>query len=221
MKRKVGSLSAFLRLGPAIRRAAPHLPPAELVALCETAARLRFYDAELFEHAFVFLVAHVRARRLSAEQITSVAASLVELNACNAGVFSAAAAALLPEVGKLPKQMRLQWLKLLAAAGHEGRDDAFELALRTAPLPGGVDPGASDDFSLCWDFVRGGCPRGSSCRWKHPPKRRIDPSLWQALGVEALGHRLLLAKGSEGYRVDGEMVKGLEIRSYSEVSCDI
>ncbi|CAJ1438216.1 unnamed protein product [Effrenium voratum] len=66
---------------------------------------------------------------------------------------------------------RLQWLKLLAAAGRSEEDEDFEVRLRTDPLPGGVDVSASDDFMVCWDFVRtGNCPRGSSCRWNHPSK---------------------------------------------------
>lgn len=167
--RDIASFSEFLRLSPLILLRAPELPVHELAALCETAARLKFFDKELFEPIFDILIAKIG--QLSVEQITAVAVSIIDLNAYSPPVFSAAASALAPVVGKLSNPQRLQWLKLLAAAGH--CDEEFEVALRTTPLPGGQDVNAHDDFMICWDLVRNGhCPRGATCRWAHPAKER-------------------------------------------------
>eukprot|EP00931_Biecheleriopsis_adriatica_P121042 TRINITY_DN96120_c0_g1_i1.p1 TRINITY_DN96120_c0_g1~~TRINITY_DN96120_c0_g1_i1.p1 ORF type:complete len:287 (-),score=59.02 TRINITY_DN96120_c0_g1_i1:30-890(-) len=170
--RDIETFSEFLRLSPAIQDAAMKFSADELTALCETAARLKFFDGELFEGVFVHLRCRIRWGQFDIHQVTSVCAALVDLNATDPEVFRDVTQWLLPRVGTMSKAMRLQWLKLMAAVGHRhDEDEDFEIALRTTPLPGGIDVSASDDFMVCWDFVRtGGCPRGADCRWKHPAR---------------------------------------------------
>eukprot|EP00927_Polykrikos_kofoidii_P072313 TRINITY_DN68446_c0_g1_i1.p1 TRINITY_DN68446_c0_g1~~TRINITY_DN68446_c0_g1_i1.p1 ORF type:complete len:324 (+),score=54.43 TRINITY_DN68446_c0_g1_i1:81-1052(+) len=167
----VETFGEFVRVTPAIMRAAATLPAAELAALCQTAARLKYFDTDLFGEVFKHVEARLRSAEFDILQVTAVVAALVELNAYNAGVFSAAATSLLPRISDLSKAQRLQWIKLFAAVGHTG-DEAFAEALRFAPLPGGEDGGLDDEFFLCWEWVRGGfCPRGKRCRWAHPPRK--------------------------------------------------
>lgn len=171
---EVRTFSEFLRFGPTLKAEAAQMSVEELTATCETAARLKFFDGELFDRVFMHIREKMSSGHFSVEQITTVAASLVDLNAYKSDIFSAAARILLPLVGQLSKAMRLHWLKLLAAAKHTN-DESFEIALRTTPLPGGVDVTTSADFFLCWDFVRNGaCPRGASCKWLHPKKITVD-----------------------------------------------
>lgn len=151
-----------------LRRCAPQLGSEELTALCQSAARLRFFDGELFQALKDRIRAALRNGELDVGQMTAVATALLELNAYDPAVFGAAAAALLPQIKNLSKGQRLEWIRLLAAAGHKG-DDAFQEELRMAPLPMGE---ATDQFFLCWEFVNSGgfCPRGAACRWSHPKK---------------------------------------------------
>lgn len=170
--REIGTFSEFVRFTPAIKKAVAEFPAAELVALCKTAARLKYFDGDLFETVFHHLILRLRALEFDATQITSMAADLVDLNAYNANFFSAAASCLLPKVSEMPKEQRLQWIKLLASANHNG-DDAFVEKLRTAPLLPGEEGSAEYDFNLCWQFINGGfCPRGNSCKWFHPAKKK-------------------------------------------------
>eukprot|EP00747_Dinoflagellata_sp_TGD_P028079 gnl/TRDRNA2_/TRDRNA2_133023_c0_seq3.p1 gnl/TRDRNA2_/TRDRNA2_133023_c0~~gnl/TRDRNA2_/TRDRNA2_133023_c0_seq3.p1 ORF type:complete len:196 (-),score=40.51 gnl/TRDRNA2_/TRDRNA2_133023_c0_seq3:67-654(-) len=150
--RDISSFGHFLQLTPALRNAAAELTAQQLTELCEAAARIKFFDGELFD-------------------VTLVVASLVDLNACDSSIFSAAAPAIMPHISTMSKAQRLQWLKLLAAAKHPC-DEEFEVALRTTALPEGEgELSAHEAFMLCWDYVKtGGCPRGSGCRWNHPKK---------------------------------------------------
>lgn len=166
----IETFTEFLRMTPALKKTCDGLPAAELVALCETAARVKYFDGDLFKDVFKQLCARFSKNAFDFIQATAVIAALVELNACDAHVFGAAKDALLPRVGEMPKALRLQWLKLLVAAGH-AYDGPFEEALRMAPLLPGED-GAVDDFMMCWEYVKGGfCPRGSKCKWFHPPPK--------------------------------------------------
>lgn len=188
--REVKTFSEFLRLGPVLKTAAPNLSVDELVGLCETAARLKFFDGDLFDEVFVHLKRSIQSRKLSIQQITSVASSLVDLNAYNASIFAAAAKELTPLIKGMSKEQRLQWIKLLSSAGHRD-DESFEMALRTAPLPGGDDAAAADGFMLCWEFMRGGCPRGNSCRWTHPGAKKNEKTGIEILMKEANTERIL------------------------------
>lgn len=168
--RDIQTFSEFLRLSPAIQEASMKMSADELTALCETAARLKFFDGELFEAVFVHIRCRIRWGQFDVHQVTAVAQHLVDLNATDPEVFRDMTQWLQHRVSTMSKAQRLQWLKLLAAAGNRNdEDEDFEEKLRTQPLPGGVDISSSDDFMVCWDFVRtGSCPRGPSCRWNHP-----------------------------------------------------
>lgn len=172
--RDIETFSEFLRLSPAIRDSCMRFSAEELTALCETAARLKFFDLELFDTVFVHLRCRIRWGQFSIDMVTSVANALIDLNACDQEVFGDLTAWLKTRVEQMSKAQRLHWLKLLAAARRADADsDEEELqnALRTTPLPGGVDASGTDDFNMCFEFVRFGfCPRGSCCRWVHPGK---------------------------------------------------
>lgn len=169
----IQTFSEFLRAGPELKRRCSTMPVAELVALCETAVRLRFYDPDLFGDVCVQLCVRLRAGALTVLQTTDAVASLAELNSFDTRVLRAAGAFLSKRITEMTKAQRLLWLKLLAAAGPDAQDEAFTEALRMAPLPMGEASAADDDFFLCWEFVRGGhCPRGAKCRWVHPEKKK-------------------------------------------------
>eukprot|EP00747_Dinoflagellata_sp_TGD_P028078 gnl/TRDRNA2_/TRDRNA2_133023_c0_seq2.p1 gnl/TRDRNA2_/TRDRNA2_133023_c0~~gnl/TRDRNA2_/TRDRNA2_133023_c0_seq2.p1 ORF type:complete len:215 (-),score=46.28 gnl/TRDRNA2_/TRDRNA2_133023_c0_seq2:67-711(-) len=169
--RDISSFGHFLQLTPALRNAAAELTAQQLTELCEAAARIKFFDGELFDDVFVNIRKRLRKAEFNVAQVTLVVASLVDLNACDSSIFSAAAPAIMPHISTMSKAQRLQWLKLLAAAKHPC-DEEFEVALRTTALPEGEgELSAHEAFMLCWDYVKtGGCPRGSGCRWNHPKK---------------------------------------------------
>lgn len=60
--RDIQTFSEFLRLSPAIQEASMKMSADELTALCETAARLKFFDGELFEAVFVHIRCRIRPR---------------------------------------------------------------------------------------------------------------------------------------------------------------
>lgn len=167
--KEIRTFSEFVRLTAGIKKAVADFPADELVALCETAARLKYFDGDLFEAVFRHIILRMRASEFDATQTTLIAVYLADLNAYNARLFSVAASILLPNVGKMPKAQRLQWIDLLVSVGHRG-DDAFVEALRLAPLLPGET--AADDLNMCWQFMNGGfCPRGTKCKWTHPAKK--------------------------------------------------
>ncbi|CAE7428015.1 Gamt, partial [Symbiodinium pilosum] len=141
--RDIQTFSEFLRLSPAIQEASMKMSAEELTALCETAARLKFFDGELFEAVFVHIRCRIRWGQFDLHQVTAVAQHLVDLNAIDQDVFRDVTQWLLPRVGSMSKAMRLQWLKLMAAIGQKTdrseEDEDFEDKLRTHPLPGGID----------------------------------------------------------------------------------
>eukprot|EP00434_Breviolum_minutum_P009748 symbB.v1.2.008581.t1/scaffold523.1/size192511/3 len=75
--RDIQTFSEFLRLSPAIQEASMKMSADELTALCETAARLKFFDGELFEAVFVHIRCRIRWGQFDIHQVTAVAQHLV------------------------------------------------------------------------------------------------------------------------------------------------
>merc|ERR1712217_279198 len=96
------------------------MPAKELTALCETAARLKYLDNDLFSEAYKQIANRIRAGEFDSAQITSVATAMVDLNAYDAAVFSAAARFMVTRVNTLSKEQRLHWVKLIQSSGHKG-----------------------------------------------------------------------------------------------------
>jgi len=168
----VETFGEFVRLTPALKSAVPDLAPAELTALCETAARLRHFDADLFSDVFKQLSVRIKARELDTNQVTAVATALVELNAYDAGVFRASAALMVQYVPAMPEDERLHWLKLLAATSHQG-DATFIAVLKSTPLPSDAGPeGDAPQSRVCYEWMGSGfCPRGNRCQFAHTKER--------------------------------------------------
>merc|ERR1712039_596693 len=170
--RQVKTWSEFLRLSPAFREAAELYTADELTGLFETAARVKFFDRDIFEHIFDLTTKRTKSRDFNFEQLKIIMNSLVDLNAYHRGLFEAVASQLRQEVGTMTKEQRLQWLtivagaKSLAGADNSKEVEAFEDKLRNAPLPEG-EPG-TEGTKICFDFMKNGsCPRGKECKWAH------------------------------------------------------
>eukprot|EP00928_Gymnodinium_smaydae_P044104 TRINITY_DN29443_c0_g1_i1.p2 TRINITY_DN29443_c0_g1~~TRINITY_DN29443_c0_g1_i1.p2 ORF type:complete len:280 (-),score=85.16 TRINITY_DN29443_c0_g1_i1:90-929(-) len=174
----VGSLAEFLRLVPAVRAALPELSSSELLALCETSARLRFFDGELFGDVFGFLRTRVRSGAFDCSELTALVRALAALNALDRGVLAAAIDVLRPRVCELSKDQRLRWLDLLASVEGSAADAAagsLVQALRFAELRP-EDVPEMTAFEVCWDFEKGFCSRGANCPWKHNKKEKEKES---------------------------------------------
>eukprot|EP00746_Dinoflagellata_sp_MGD_P148618 gnl/MRDRNA2_/MRDRNA2_80810_c0_seq1.p1 gnl/MRDRNA2_/MRDRNA2_80810_c0~~gnl/MRDRNA2_/MRDRNA2_80810_c0_seq1.p1 ORF type:complete len:283 (-),score=61.54 gnl/MRDRNA2_/MRDRNA2_80810_c0_seq1:35-883(-) len=165
---EITTLAGFLRASKSIRKAVPSMSTDELVLLCETASRLKYYDGDLFAEVYSQLKIRIDSKMLTAAQVTAVASALLDLNAYNVDVFTSACEFLMPQISGLGKENRLKWVDMLTAAKHKGAH-AFMEALRTAPLaPGEETIGNGLPFEICWDYANGGfCKRGTSCPWKH------------------------------------------------------
>eukprot|EP00746_Dinoflagellata_sp_MGD_P148621 gnl/MRDRNA2_/MRDRNA2_80810_c0_seq5.p1 gnl/MRDRNA2_/MRDRNA2_80810_c0~~gnl/MRDRNA2_/MRDRNA2_80810_c0_seq5.p1 ORF type:complete len:276 (-),score=63.29 gnl/MRDRNA2_/MRDRNA2_80810_c0_seq5:35-862(-) len=165
---EITTLSEFLRASKSIQKAVPSISTVELVLLCETASRLKYYDGDLFAEVYSQLKIRIDSKMLTAAQVTAVASALLDLNAYNVDVFTSACEFLMPQISGLGKENRLKWVDMLTAAKHKGAH-AFMEALRTAPLaPGEETIGNGLPFEICWDYANGGfCKRGTSCPWKH------------------------------------------------------
>ena len=140
--RDIQTFSEFLRLSPAIQEASMKMSADELTALCETAARLKFFDGELFEAVFVHIRCRIRWGQFDIHQVTAVAQHLVDLNATDREVFRDMTQWLQHRIASMSKAQRLQWLKLLAAAGiRNDEEEDFEEKLRAfdeeTPTPPG------------------------------------------------------------------------------------
>lgn len=169
--RSIETFPEFVRLTPALKRAIPAMGAEQLTALCETAVRVRHFDADLFAEVFRRLCVKIRANELDIEQVTAVATALVDLNAYDMGVFKAAAAFLMQQmqINALSKDHRLHWLKLLASSGHQG-DEALVAMLRSSPLPGAEAQEAKR--LVCYEWMGSGfCPRGNRCTFAHSKER--------------------------------------------------
>lgn len=175
----VQTFSHFMRMAARLRRAAASMTPEHFVTLCQVACRVKYFDGELFEAVFEHLVPKIVDQALSPSQLTEVVASLLELNACDLKVMTAAAAALMSRIDGLDKALRLRWLTLLAEA-KAPHCDALLTALRSVPAEDTSPPSAPSGRLPCRHHARGLCTLGKSCTFSHesghmpaPPSNRI------------------------------------------------
>jgi len=129
----VWSFSQMVRLAPQLHSKAPRMQASELAALCEAAARVKFFDAALFEVVTQALRKNLdrpNAGGLGAEELTTVVAGLADLNVYDKDLFSKAARALAAggAAERLDAGRRRQLLESFRAVKHKG-DEAFLEAL--------------------------------------------------------------------------------------------
>mmetsp|Transcript_106575 Transcript_106575/g.311545 ORF Transcript_106575/g.311545 Transcript_106575/m.311545 type:complete len:141 (-) Transcript_106575:105-527(-) len=123
------------------------------------------------------------------EQLSGIVASLKDLNAYDAGVFHAAARAVMPQISSMTREQRLLWIELYETVRHQG-DSAFLVCLRTRP---GLEPEqpkdvASDGRTPCRHFIKGYCWMGKACMFSHEPGLKL-PALSSTVMLNHLQSR--------------------------------
>eukprot|EP00927_Polykrikos_kofoidii_P003580 TRINITY_DN11435_c0_g1_i1.p1 TRINITY_DN11435_c0_g1~~TRINITY_DN11435_c0_g1_i1.p1 ORF type:complete len:514 (-),score=92.76 TRINITY_DN11435_c0_g1_i1:72-1403(-) len=164
---EVRTFGEFVRFAPVLMRAVDCLETAQLAAVCSTAVRLKYFDADLFRVVYKALVRKFVANEVDGKTATDIAQHLADLNAYDDRVFSAAIASLEPRIQHLSKEQRLRWLTILEQVGHRG-SPAFVEALRLAPLVEDMPVAATVSGKIqCRHFAKGFCVLGRSCTFAH------------------------------------------------------
>mmetsp|Transcript_98151 Transcript_98151/g.256324 ORF Transcript_98151/g.256324 Transcript_98151/m.256324 type:complete len:476 (+) Transcript_98151:80-1507(+) len=165
--RELQTFAGFVRLTESLVSRASSMASDHFVELCRAAARVKYFDGDLFGEVFKHLVPKIKAQELALAQLADIVQSLVDLNACDAAVTSATAAVLIPRVGDLDKVQRLRWLDLL----KDLKGPQFEVlasALKTAPCVEDDKQNMSTSGKIaCRHYARGFCAMGKNCTFAH------------------------------------------------------
>jgi len=166
--RGVETFGEFMRICESIRQAIGSMSAENLVELCKTAARVKFYDGDLFDEVFTHLIPKTKSQELSPSQLADILQCLIDLNACDPGFVAAAVASLTPKMGELDKAMRLRWMSLLGDLKSPSCE-AFLVALRTAPVleESNAAQSSTSGRIACRHFARGFCATGKNCVFSH------------------------------------------------------
>mmetsp|Transcript_33929 Transcript_33929/g.104337 ORF Transcript_33929/g.104337 Transcript_33929/m.104337 type:complete len:182 (-) Transcript_33929:340-885(-) len=170
----------------------------DLVSLCLTASRVRYFDADFVQEMWRAFRKRIQDGAFTIEQLTDIISAFRELNAYDAGLFHAAAQAAAPQIPNMSREQRLLWIELYDAVSHQG-DGAFMARMRTMPGLEREQPKdvGSDGRIPCRHFIKGYCWLGKSCSFSHEPGLRLPP---QATTVMLNG---LQARQSDTYRAVG------------------
>lgn len=164
---EVQTFAAFVRITPALTRDVANLSADQLAALCATAARLRYFDGDLFREVYKALVRHFAGGEVDSRAATDIAQHLADLNAYDEQVFSAAIASMAPRIEQLHKELRLRWLSILEQVRHTS-SPSFVEALRSAPVLEDIPVTISSGGRMpCRHYSRGFCSLGRGCTFSH------------------------------------------------------
>jgi len=127
----VRAFSDMLRLAPELQIRAPRMAPRELVAAVAAAARVRFYDAEVFQRGLLPAARRQlqsnRCSSLHADQAVDLICGLAELNVYDEAIFSRVVEVFAERKQDLEDPTRQG--RLLAAfkkMGHQGDKDFLD-----------------------------------------------------------------------------------------------
>jgi len=133
LQTRVAEVRAFadmVRLAPDLRRRAPRMLPSELAAAVMAAARVRFYDAEVFDGALIPAVRrhlHRSASSFSADDAVDLLTGLADLNAYDRAIFSKVVEAFAEKEQELEDATRCgRLLSAFRAVGHKDDKDFME-----------------------------------------------------------------------------------------------
>lgn len=171
----------FVRATPALRQEVRNISVEQLVALCATAVRLKYFDGDLFREVFKVLTKRFLTNEVDAKAATDIAQHLADLNAYDEKVFSTAIASLEPRVQQLNKEQRLRWLSILEQVNHKS-SPSFVDALRAAPVLEDIPIMTSASGKIpCRHFARGFCALGRACTFAHEmgltPPPMLSPTI--------------------------------------------
>lgn len=128
---EVRAFSDMLRLAPELQSRAPRMAPRELVAAVVAAARVRFYDAEVFQRGLLPAARRQlqgnRGSSLHADQAVDLICGLAELNVYDEAIFSRVVEVFAERKQDLEDSTRQG--RLLAAfkkMGHQGDKDFLD-----------------------------------------------------------------------------------------------
>jgi len=126
----VHAFSDMLRLAPTLQGRASQMPPKDLAAAVTAAARVKFYDAEVFQSGMLPAVRRhlVRSRTaFCADEAADLICGLAELNVYDQVIFSQVAGLFADRKHELEDPSRRG--RLLAAfkkTGHQGDEDFID-----------------------------------------------------------------------------------------------
>lgn len=128
---EVRAFSDMLRLAPELQSRAPRMAPRELVAAVAAAARVRFYDAEVFQRGLLPAARRQlqgsRGSSLHSDQAVDLICGLAELNVYDEAIFSRVVEVFAERKQDLEDPTRQG--RLLAAfkkMGHQGDKDFLD-----------------------------------------------------------------------------------------------
>lgn len=163
----VKTLSDFLAITESLKREARDMSVPQLVTLCATATRLKYYDVPLFREVFKALARSFGGNAVDAADTLEILSRLASLNAYDERVFAAACSSYEGRVHVLSREQRLMWLDILAHVRHQG-SERFRDKLRNAPV-GVPEESRAEPKLPCRQFMRGFCALGRGCSLSHDP----------------------------------------------------
>jgi len=127
---EVHAFSDMLRLAPSVKSRASQMPPKELAAVVTAAARVKFYDAEVFQSGLLPAVRrHLKRNRnaFNADEAADLICGLAELNVYDQVIFSKVVEVFAERKQELEDPVRRG--RLLAAfkrVSHQGDKDFID-----------------------------------------------------------------------------------------------
>lgn len=116
---EVQTLSQMVRMTSTLLRAARSMPMKELAAVCQAAARVRYYDGVLFDAVRSAVLSHLRGRGPhDSQHVVDIVAGLADINAYNAEVFDQAVEALSVFADLLSPLLRRRLLDACSKTKH-------------------------------------------------------------------------------------------------------
>jgi len=127
---EVRTFSDMLRLAPALQSRAPRMPPKELAAVVTAAARVRFYDAEVFQSGLLPTARrHLQRSKVSfgVDEAVDLITGLAELNVYDQPIFSKVVEVFAERKQDLEDPVRrVKLLTAFRAVGHQGDKDFID-----------------------------------------------------------------------------------------------
>mmetsp|Transcript_111993 Transcript_111993/g.321824 ORF Transcript_111993/g.321824 Transcript_111993/m.321824 type:complete len:503 (+) Transcript_111993:117-1625(+) len=163
----VKTFAQFMRLSPKLQILAAVMAPQHFVTLCRIAARVKYFDKDVFTEVFKHLTPQIKDNAFSTEQLKDVVTCLIELNACDGSLLAAVSTSVMPRIAEIDKSTRREWLTLLAEV-KSPNCEVLVSALKNAPNT--EEQTGSSPISTrlpCRHFARGFCSLGKSCTFSH------------------------------------------------------
>lgn len=127
---EVRTFSDMLRLAPSLQNRAPRMPPKELAAVVTAAARVRFYDAEVFQHGLLPTARrHLQRSKGSfgVDEAVDLITGLAELNVYDKPIFSKVVEVFAERKQELEDPVRrVRLLAAFRAVDHQGDKDFID-----------------------------------------------------------------------------------------------